>query len=109
MKESVQSIILWHETVYPNTTIEEQKNMFHKALSELNNPAITGITELAIMYICACGIGRFSVRSAARYFEICETKRAEYGVVDSDLEKLINATMRRYRDTTLAPSKGKEE
>lgn len=61
MKETIKSIIEWHEQTFPDATLEGQLEKYQDELQELAASNYKDITELADMFIVACGICRFSL------------------------------------------------
>jgi hypothetical protein len=68
MKETIKSIIEWHEQTFPDATLEGQIEKFYDELAEYNEEY--NIKELADMYIVACGIARFDSVQALDYFAV---------------------------------------
>lgn len=66
MKESIKSIIQWHEDTFKDATLEGQIDKFMKEWQEWQESR--DIYELADMYIVACGIARFDSVLAIDYF-----------------------------------------
>lgn len=59
MKESIKSIIEWHETTFPDATLMGQEEKFEKEYKEYKESGKKDILELADMFIVACGVARF--------------------------------------------------
>lgn len=57
MKETIKSIIEWHEQTFPDATLEGQLEKFDDELSEYGESEC--LEELADLFIVACGIARF--------------------------------------------------
>lgn len=68
MKETIKSIIEWHETTFPDATLEGQKVKFEKEQKEWFDSDGQDLSELADMFIVACGIARFDSIVALDYF-----------------------------------------
>ncbi len=66
MKESIKSIIEWHETTFPDATLKGQIEKFMAEWREWEQDR--DISELADMFIVACGIARFNSVLALDYF-----------------------------------------
>lgn len=81
MKETIASIIKWHEQTFPDATLEGQIEKFDDELSEYGESEC--LEELADLFIVACGIARFDNVSALVAFErVCEILklwRVNYG------------------------------
>lgn len=96
MKETIKSIIEWHETTFPEVNIMWQIDKFHKETSEFVETNRTDIMELADMFIATCGVARFDIFAAACCFSICqkefETAKSDDITIDS-LEEAIDKKM----------------
>ncbi|MFQ6744663.1 MAG: hypothetical protein ACLRFN_01655 [Alphaproteobacteria bacterium] len=68
MTETIKSIIEWHEQTFPNATLEGQEQKYQDKLQELAESNYKDITELADMFIVACGICRFSLTQGMTAF-----------------------------------------
>lgn len=67
MKETIKSIIEWHEQTFPDATLEGQIEKLDDELSEYGESEC--LEELADLFIVACGIARFDNISALVAFE----------------------------------------
>lgn len=67
MSESILSIAKWHEETFPDATLEDQLEKYNEEQNEWFNCDYRDITELADMFIVACGITRFSLHEALYY------------------------------------------
>lgn len=66
MKETIKSIIEWHEQTFPDATLEgqiekfkDEEKEFYEEFKKPDNRQ-KQLFELADMYIVACGVARFS-------------------------------------------------
>lgn len=91
MKETVDSIIKWHEATFPKATLRGQKEKFKKELEEWKESKKSDITELADMLIVACGIARFDLLSAAFCFSMCQKEFEASKSDDIDIASLAKA------------------
>lgn len=66
MKETIKSIIEWHEQTFPDATLEGQIEKFDDELSEYGESEC--LEELADLFIVACGIARFNFIEALPCF-----------------------------------------
>ena len=64
MKETIKSIIDWHEQTFPDATLRGQLKKFDDEGLEWHQSDRADISELADMAIVACGIARFSTEHA---------------------------------------------
>lgn len=103
MKETIKSIIDWHETTFPDATLEAQIEKFYNEHSEFVETDRTDIMELADMLIVACGIARFDLLSAAFCFSMCQKEFEASKSDDIDivsLAKAIDDKMQTNRERT---------
>lgn len=107
MKETIKSIILWHEQTFPDATLEGQIEKFDDELSEYGESEC--LEELADLFIVACGIARFDNVSALVAFErVCEILklwRVNYGK-PVPLQMAIDNKMKINRKRKLGCNKG---
>ena len=75
MKETIASIILWHEQTFPDATLEGQLGKFRDEKLEYEEEdskdvfSKATLMELADMFIVACGIARFDLLEGLDAFE----------------------------------------
>ena len=75
MKETIKSIIEWHEQTFPDATLEGQIEKFEdeeREYEEADAKDVFGketLMELADLVIVACGIARFDLLSGIGAFE----------------------------------------
>lgn len=67
MKETVKSIIEWQEMAFPDATLEGQIAKYQEELHEWEESQYEDISELADMFIVACGIARFDLAQGLIY------------------------------------------
>lgn len=115
MKETIKSIIEWHEQTFGDAeTLEGQIEKFHTEYHEwiksrhitTEGKIIGDISELADMAIVAAGIGRFDCAMSIKYLgdvynEICNNYLTKY-----DLEEAIDAKMAKNRARKWTPQNG---
>lgn len=71
MKETIKSIILWHEQTFPDATLEGQVEKFDDEVKEFYEAELLSdeaAIELADCFVVGCGIARFSFLSAMNAF-----------------------------------------
>lgn len=61
MKETIKSIIDWSEQTFPDATLDGQLDKYYEEQQEYLESKCKDITELADMFIVACGIARFNL------------------------------------------------
>lgn len=69
MKETIKSIIEWHEQTFPDATLEGQTTKFADERKEFEQEP--SLEEWSDMFIVACGIARFDSILALHYFSDC--------------------------------------
>ena len=69
-KETIASIIKWHEDTFKDATLEGQIEKYKTEVAEWYRSGRRDTMELADMAICACGIARFSIIDAL-YYTVC--------------------------------------
>lgn len=98
-KETIQSIIEWHTKTFPNATLEGQLEKFKKERKEWLDSEHTDISELADMFIVACGVARFSIVDALYLFKDCidEASKAviTFGMLETAIEKKMGINRKR--------------
>lgn len=71
-KESISSIVSWHEKTFPDATLEKQQEKFCDEFAEFQKCDDAHrdhrLEELADCFIVACGISRFSTDLALLAF-----------------------------------------
>lgn len=71
MKETIASIIKWHEQTFPDATLEGQIEKFDDEVKEFYEAELLSdeaATELADCFVVGCGMARFSFLSAMNAF-----------------------------------------
>ena len=58
--ESIYEIAKWHEETFPDATLEGQIEKYAEEQEEWVNSKYKDVTELADMFIVACGMVRFN-------------------------------------------------
>lgn len=69
MKETIKSIMVWHEQTFPEATKQGQYCKLHEEFAEYTSVVDTkdftkGLEELADIVIVGCGLGRFDIPGA---------------------------------------------
>lgn len=64
MKETILSIAKWHEETFPDATLEGQLEKYEEENEEFAGSDFKDLSELADMFIVACGIVRFDMCQA---------------------------------------------
>lgn len=65
MKETMLSIMKWHEETFPDATLDGQLAKYQEEQLEFVDSDCKDLTELADMFIVACGIARFDMHEGA--------------------------------------------
>ena len=101
MTETIQSIAQWHEQTFPDATLEGQKEKFQEEFKEFVDSDYKDISELADMFIVACGIARFDIHSALFYFaDIYDWYNADIDLDPGTLQKTVDEKMAKNRQRT---------
>ena len=97
MAETIKSIIDWHETTFPDATLEAQIKKFKVEYLEyrISNPK--DITELADMFIVACGIARFDYIKSFSFFTLIDEILESSSFIDADFMKAVDEKMEKNR------------
>lgn len=61
MKETIISIAKWHEETFPDATLEGQLKKYDEEKEEFAKSDRKDLSELADMFIVACGVARFDM------------------------------------------------
>lgn len=93
MKETIKSIIDWHEITFPDATLLGQKEKYHKEFQEWYMSGCEDISELADMFIVACGIARFNTIEAMFCFGRVDDNLTISVFTTKELEKAIDKKM----------------
>ena len=94
MKESILSIIKWHEETFGDAeTLDGQWAKFLEEKQEWLDSDCTDIMELADCFIVAAGLGRFSTLLAASCLEETLTELAVTEFTQADLKIAIEKKM----------------
>jgi hypothetical protein len=98
MKETIASIILWHEQTFPDATLEGQLEKFEDERIEYAESEC--MEELADLFIVACGIARFDSIEALRAFWFVERilqRWQKVSVSRHALQEVIKKKMQKNR------------
>ena len=68
MKETIKTIMDWHEQTFPDATLEGQLAKYQEEQREWVESGEKDLSELADMFIVACGIARFDLWEGAHAF-----------------------------------------
>lgn len=94
MKETIKSIIEWHEQTFPDATLEGQTQKYIDEKKEYQ--AATTVAEkneeLADVFIVGCGIARFDIMFAMAIFSYVNQEFAKlYGITGKDTTLLMTS------------------
>lgn len=97
MKETVKTIMEWHEKTFPNATLCGQLLKYKEEREEYEESK--SMLELADMFIVACGVGRFDSLAAAECFSFIPDLLACDGGVGAyaEFQECINSKMEKNR------------
>lgn len=94
MTETIKSIADWNEQTFPDATFDDQRQKFYEEMGEYNNTDHKDISELADMFIVACGAIRFDLLEAM--FElgtVCYFANKNHEMRLKELRKAVNDKM----------------
>lgn len=98
-KETIQSIIDWHETTFPDATVEGQIEKYKTEVAEWYKSGCRDTMELADMAICACGIARFCTVDAVYLFkdiiDAAKNVKITLGMLEKAIEKKMEINRKR--------------
>lgn len=97
MKETIDTIIKWHEETFPDATLDGQRAKWNEEIEEYKKDRT--MQELADMFIVACGIARFDSVVALEYFSVVFYALNEWKVVGccGVLQVIIDNKMEKNR------------
>lgn len=99
MQETIKSIIEWHTKTFPDATLAGQKAKFDEEIIEYNKAETQAeiASELADLFIVACGIARFNNIQATTYFALVWHAYSHSFIIESDFEEALNKKMAKNR------------
>lgn len=97
-KETIAGIIKWHEETFKDATLSGQLLKFNKEYQEWFCSNEKDITELADMFIVACGVARFSCTESAICFAQVNRELGFSDFMTNELEEAINKKMKINRN-----------
>lgn len=101
-KETIKSIIDWHETTFPDATLEGQIEKYKTEVAEWYKSGRRDTMELADMAICACGIARFCTVDAVYLFkdiiDAAKDVKITLGMLETAIEKKMEINRNRKWD-----------
>lgn len=108
MKESIESIARWHRETFPDATLLAQLEKFQEEKKEWETSMylspdghiLGDVSELADMFIVACGIARFNHIDAMYNFHAITNVLHNTIFATLDLERAIDAKMEINRART---------
>lgn len=100
MAETIKSIIEWHEQTFPDATLKGQIDKFDIEHEEWASSRHKDISELADMFIVACGIARFNAVEGMRYFRYVAESVIGSFTSREDFEQAIDEKMQTNRART---------
>jgi len=100
--EDVASIIQWHKDVFPRADFEGQVKKWEEEYNEFltartNKDAAEMLSELADLFIVACGIMRFNLIQGCQRMLLWNELRYTHGWAYSTCEGTINKKMKKNR------------
>lgn len=95
MKESIKSIMEWHEQTFPDATIVGQIFKFREEQKEYEESG--DASELSDMFIVACGVARFDYLLAMQYFSIVYIFLSKSGLKNAQFYTSVDRKMQKNR------------
>ena len=101
-EEDIATIIQWHKDTFPRADFEGQVKKWEEEYSEFltartNNDAAEMLSELADLFIVACGIMRFNLIQGCQRMLLWNELRYTHGWAFSTCEGKINTKMKKNR------------
>ena len=109
MKETIASIILWHEQTFPDATLEGQEQKWEDERNEWENTSSgtpDELLELADMVIVCCGIMRFDYAEGFDYLAATLGRIQVMPTNGKDLWEAVERKMATNRQRKWSISKG---
>ena len=106
MKETIKSIIEWHEQTFPDATLAGQLEKYQDELQELVQSNHKDITELADMFVVSCGICRFSLTQGMTAFWKVADLGARMFLIKEQFDAAVNNKMAINRQRKWGIGKG---
>lgn len=103
--ETILSIAKWHEETFPEATLTNQLEKFTEETREWSASDNQDISELADMFIVACGISRFSLTLAALKFNKVAHYLVSENVDPREFDKTVRKKMEKNRQRKWAKVK----
>lgn len=98
MKETIYSIMDWHSKTFPDATLEGQIVKYNEESKEFVSTNYQDITELADLFIVACGIARFDIHQGLFYFaDVYDWYNADIDLSPEALQAAIDKKMEKNR------------
>lgn len=110
MKETIKTIIEWQEQTFPDATLEGQIEKFKDERQEFYdsfNDKELSITELADMFIVACGISRFDALKGVLHLWETLSTALDFKVNWKDLLDTVDVKMKINRARNWEKKDGK--
>lgn len=98
MKETIKTIMDWHEQTFPDATLDGQIVKYNEELKEFVATDYKDITELADLFIVACGIARFDMHQGLFYFaDVYDWYNADIELSPETLQAAVDKKMEKNR------------
>lgn len=101
MTETIFSIMQWHAEIFPDATLDGQLEKYQEEQTEFVESNYKDVTELADMFIVACGIARFDIHEGLFYFaDIYDWFNSDITLSIEDLQRAVDEKMAVNRQRT---------
>jgi hypothetical protein len=98
MKETIKTIMDWQEQTFPDATLEGQLEKYQEEQQEFIESNYQDVSELADMFIVACGIARFDIREGSYYFaDIADWMGSDIPIDWQPLQDAVDQKMAKNR------------
>ena len=98
MKETIDTIIAWHRETFPDATLDGQLSKYQEEQQEFVESDYKDLSELADMFIVACGIARFDIQEGIFYMvDIYDWLDSDLPYSDKDFINEVERKMEKNR------------
>ncbi len=91
--ETIYDIAKWHQETFPDATLDGQIDKYDEEQKEFIDSKYKDVTELADMFIVACGMTRFDAFTAIWYLKDVYDWVEECSILERDVEQAVAKKM----------------
>ena len=94
MKETINTIIQWHSQMFPDATLKDQMDKYEEERKEWLDSDCNDPSELADMFVVACGLARFDM-----YTGLCALENVIFWANNKSISmsKLVEAVEKKMK------------